>query len=288
MPDLEEPLRDAPARTAGCDSPTRGRRRARPAPDDVRPSSSSASPYACGDVFVRNLRPRRRPPTRAPPRGCTCAPGPPRRPSSSRRSGNALPNPVEQLCMRARKRLVVRRAGMPAIDAAAFAQRSRVLHERDAFALDRVRDQHLRAIADRAEVGEDVAQRLVIVPVARLDVPAERSQLRLEVAEREDLLRRLVRLQLVAVDDDPEVAGARDVAAACRPRSSGPPGARRRRSSRRHARRGRGSAWPRPCRGPSRCPCRASPSSPRCRGRRRPGARRGRRGGAGVAAAPAR
>ena len=44
----------------------------------------------------------------------------------------------------------------------------------------------------------------MVVPVNRLDVPAERPQLRLEVAERDDLLRRLVGLHLVAVDDDPE------------------------------------------------------------------------------------
>ena len=50
-------------------------------------------------------------------------------------------------------------------------------------------------------------ERLVIVPVARRDVPAERAQLRLEVAEREDLLGRLIRLQLVAVDEHPEIAG---------------------------------------------------------------------------------
>ena len=48
----------------------------------------------------------------------------------------------------------------------------------------------------------------VVVPVRRLDVPAEGAELLLEVAERDDLLRRLVRLHLVAVDDDPEPAQA--------------------------------------------------------------------------------
>ena len=62
------------------------------------------------------------------------------------------------------------------------------------------------AVAASTEPREDVAQRGVVVPVARLDLPAERAQLRLEIAEREDLLRRLVGLQLVAVDDDPEAA----------------------------------------------------------------------------------
>ena len=50
------------------------------------------------------------------------------------------------------------------------------------------------------------AQLVVIVTVARRDLPAERTQLRLEIAEREDLVCRLVGLQLVAVDDHPEVA----------------------------------------------------------------------------------
>ena len=50
------------------------------------------------------------------------------------------------------------------------------------------------------------AQGGVVVAVAGRDLPAERRELRLQVAEREDLLRRLVRLQLVAVDDDPQVS----------------------------------------------------------------------------------
>ena len=53
---------------------------------------------------------------------------------------------------------------------------------------------------------EGLAQRRVVVAVAGPDVPAERAQLLLEIAERDDLVGRLVRLQLVAVDDDPEVA----------------------------------------------------------------------------------
>src|SRR5262249_18068596 len=51
-------------------------------------------------------------------------------------------------------------------------------------------------------------ERGVVVPVARLDVPAERAELRGEVAEREDLLRLFVRLELVAVDDRPEIPDA--------------------------------------------------------------------------------
>ena len=81
-----------------------------------------------------------------------------------------------------------------------------MLHERDALALDRVGDERLRRLAAGPEPREDGSQRGVVVAVARLDLPAERAQLRLQVAEREDLLGRLVGLQLVAVDDDPEPA----------------------------------------------------------------------------------
>ena len=62
--------------------------------------------------------------------------------------------------------------------------------------------------AAAAHVRERSCERVVIVAVARLDVPAERAQLRREVAEGEDLLGRLVRLELVAVDDRPEVPDA--------------------------------------------------------------------------------
>ena len=140
-------------------------------------------------------------------------------------------------------------------------------------------------VAALAEPREHVAQRRVVVPVAGRDLPAERAQLRLEVAEREDLLGRLVGLQLVAVDDDPEpaeplvrgrlerlpvlpllqlaVAGHHDdePVAPELPLRPGDPAC------------------------PSRCPCRASPSSPRSPERRRPDARRGRRAGGGARAA---
>ncbi len=111
---------------------------------------------------------------------------------------------------------------------------------------------------------------------------------RLEIAESEDLVRRLVRLQLVAVDDDPEpaetlVRGGLErlpVLALLQLAVAG-----------HHdddALRGRQRALPRRCRGPSRCPCRASPSSPRCRERRRPDGRRAHRAGAAAASRSAR
>jgi hypothetical protein len=42
----------------------------------------------------------------------------------------------------------------------------------------------------------------VVVPVAGDDAAAERDELRLQALEREDLLGRLVRLELVPVDED--------------------------------------------------------------------------------------
>ena len=105
-----------------------------------------------------------------------------------------------------RERLVAGRARVPAIGPAAVGERDRMLHERDALALDRPGDERLRRVAPGAEAREGGAQRDVVVPVDRLDVPAERAELRLEVAERDDLLRPLVGLHLVAVDDDPEPA----------------------------------------------------------------------------------
>ncbi len=95
---------------------------------------------------------------------------------------------------------------MPAVRASAGGERRRMLHERDALPLDRVRDERLRRVPAGSESRERGAQFGVIVPVARLDLPAERAQLPLEITERQDLVGRPVRLQLVAVDDDPEPA----------------------------------------------------------------------------------
>ena len=128
-------------------------------------------------------------------------------------SGGASPsasNPssirVDELVARALEGLVGRSARVPAVRPAVQRERGRMLHERDALALDRVGDERLRRVARLTEPREDRPQRRVVVAVARLDLPAERAELRLEVAEREDLLGRLVRLELVAIHDDPEPA----------------------------------------------------------------------------------
>ena len=106
------------------------------------------------------------------------------------------------------ERLVGGRAGVPAVRATAVGERTRVLHEGDTFPLDRLRDQRLRCVATVTEAPEGRPQRGVVVAVDRLDVPSERPELRLEVAQRDDLLRPPVRLHLVAIDDDPEPAQA--------------------------------------------------------------------------------
>ena len=81
-----------------------------------------------------------------------------------------------------------------------------MLHEGDALPLHRLCDERLGRVAAGPEAREGGAQCRMVVPVNRLDVPAERTELRLEVAERDDFLGRLVGLDLVAVDDDPEPA----------------------------------------------------------------------------------
>ena len=93
---------------------------------------------------------------------------------------------------------------MPAVCAAPLRERARMLHERDALPLDRAGDESLRAVLEGAHVAKGATQRCRIVPVAALDVPAEGPEPLLELAERDDLLRRLVGLELVAVDDDGE------------------------------------------------------------------------------------
>ena len=95
---------------------------------------------------------------------------------------------------------------MPAVGPATVPQRARVLHEGHALALHGVRHEHFRHVGRRAERCEDLLERIVVMAVTGDDVPAERAELHLEVAEREDVVRRLVGLQLVAVDDHPEVA----------------------------------------------------------------------------------
>ncbi len=93
---------------------------------------------------------------------------------------------------------------MPAVRTAPLTQRARVLHEGDTSALDRPGDERLRSIRLGAKRRKGLPQRVVVVAVTGASKPAEGTQLRFEVAEREDLLRRLVRLELVAVDDDRE------------------------------------------------------------------------------------
>ena len=84
-----------------------------------------------------------------------------------------------------------------------------MFHERDPATLDRACDQHFRNIGSRVtHACECRRQRIVVVPVALLDVPPERVELRPEITEPEDLVCALVRLQLVAVDDRPKVADA--------------------------------------------------------------------------------
>ena len=111
-------------------------------------------------------------------------------------------DPIVNLDPCALEVVVVGRSGVPAIEPATLREGGGVLHERHALAFDRVCYQRLGPIVKPAELVEDRAQRRMVVTVTRSDVPAEGPQLGLEVAEREDLLGRFVRLELVAIDDD--------------------------------------------------------------------------------------
>src|SRR4026209_1371133 len=91
---------------------------------------------------------------------------------------------------------------MPAVRPASLAQRRRVFHERHALSLDRARNERLWAIADPSEGFECVTKLADVVAITGHDVPAEGTEPALGRAEREDLVRRPVRLELVAIDDD--------------------------------------------------------------------------------------
>ena len=111
-------------------------------------------------------------------------------------------DPIVNLDPCALEVVVVGRSGVPAIEPATLREGGGMLHERHALAFDRVCYQRLGPIVQPAELVEDRAQRRMVVTVTRRYVPAEGPQLGLEVAEREDLLGRFVRLELVAIDDD--------------------------------------------------------------------------------------
>ena len=197
-----------------------------------------------------------------------------------------LAQPAFELAGCRREVVVTGCARVPAVGAVALGECTRVLHERDALALDRPGDEDARGLLPvLPQLHEGVAEGGVVVPVARHDAAAERAQLRLEALEGEDLFGRPVRLELVAVDDHEQAARRAGAPPPGAPPSSAPPAAPRRPSSRRRARRDRGVASPRRSRAPSRSPSRASPSSPRSRARRHPGDHRGPRVAGGGAAA---
>ena len=119
--------------------------------------------------------------------------------------GQTRVDSTDELGGGSRERVVVRRSRMPPIGAVALSERRRVLHEGDSPALDRPCDERLRPFVARAEALERVCQRSVLVTIARPDIPTERLELRFDLAEREDVVRPLVRLQLVSIDDHPEL-----------------------------------------------------------------------------------
>ena len=90
--------------------------------------------------------------------------------------GEALADPLDELRDGPLERCVVGRARVPAIRASALPERSGVLHEGHALALDRARNQCLRAVVVRAEGSERRTQRREVVSVAGSDVPAKGAE----------------------------------------------------------------------------------------------------------------
>jgi hypothetical protein len=109
-----------------------------------------------------------------------------------------------QLLERGEIRRFGRRAGVIGVELA-WRQR-RALHEADALPLHGVGDDHLRHVGDRVERAEGALERRHVVPVDPADVPSERAQLGLEVAEVADLPHPGVGLDLVVVDDGDDLA----------------------------------------------------------------------------------
>ena len=110
---------------------------------------------------------------------------------------------IEQL--RGRRQVVLqrRRAGVEVIRLVAAGQ---AFHERHALALDRVGDEHLRAIGHGRKMREGVANRRRIVAVAAPHFPSERAELVLDRAEIAHRRHQRVRLELVVIDDDDDLA----------------------------------------------------------------------------------
>ena len=141
--------RDRPARTRARGSRRRGRRRARRAARARSPSSTSASPYASTTYSsvtpVGSARPRRSP---ARLRGCARLLDRARAARTSAARGRARRTPPRSArrAPRARAR-TARRPERPRASGRCRRPRAsadRMLHERDALALDRVRDERLR------------------------------------------------------------------------------------------------------------------------------------------------
>src|SRR5262249_28814129 len=112
---------------------------------------------------------------------------------------------LQQLSQAVEVLLLWRGAGMEQIQAAGL-QRVRPFHERNAAALDRVGDDGFGAIDDRVDAAECVLNRANVVTIAAADVPTERLEFGFDVAQIADLAYPRIRLDLVVIDDDGDLA----------------------------------------------------------------------------------
>ena len=241
---LRPPARAAPAPYASTTYSRAGRR---------------AAPRAAADGFAERIAREER---------LAAASGRTSASSSGRAPDSATPRRPRAPAPRARPRTTRR----PARPRASGSSRRRLRSARGCSMNETPRPLIVSAITafGRSVIARSVAPELLAAPRDRGRRSActhqpYATELRLEVAEVDDLADQLVRLNLVVIDDHRELADPLLYASTAALRSSALPAARRRRSSRRPVRRSAGIAWPRRCRGPSRCPCRAIRSSPRCR-----------------------
>ena len=224
------------ARRRGRGSRRRGRRRGRRGARARRRARTSSSPYASTTYSSVTVAPRSGADSRARPRARLRRRlrGVDRlereRLEPERREPRA--DSLDELGERPLERLVVGRAGVPAVRPASLAQRGRMLHERDALALDRPRDERLRPIVAVANDAKAARQR------ARGRARRTSATCQPNDAELAPRDRRARRSRPSACPTGarcgrrrPSGRPSRSCAARLeRPRSSGPPAARRRRS----------------------------------------------------------
>ena len=114
-------------------------------------------------------------------------------------------DPLDDLGVTIHERLVIGRAGVPTVEAAAGLEGGRMFHERHTSALDGISDEDLGPVCDRSEPGKDALQWAKIVAVATGHVPPKGTELVFQITQVSDLANRLIGLHLVVVHNHVQV-----------------------------------------------------------------------------------